>query len=67
MSLRMNRFMQLLAIVTVLAAIPATVGGMLGMNILGTPWPVTLGQVTFGVGVAVLTVLYLFLSGKYLR
>jgi Mg2+ and Co2+ transporter CorA len=67
LSLRMNRFMQLLAIVTVLAAIPATVGGMLGMNILGNPWPVSLGQVVFGVGLAVLIVLYLFLSGKYLR
>jgi Mg2+ and Co2+ transporter CorA len=67
MSLRMNRFMQLLAIVTVLAAIPATVGGMLGMNILGSPWPVTLGEVTFGVGLGVLTALYLFLTGKYLQ
>jgi Mg2+ and Co2+ transporter CorA len=63
-SFQMNRFMQLLAVVTVLAAIPATLGGLLGMNILGTPWPVTLGQVTFGVGLGVLTVLYLFLSGK---
>jgi Mg2+ and Co2+ transporter CorA len=66
-SFQMNRFMQLLAVVTVLAAIPATVGGLLGMNILGNPWPVTLGQVTFGVALGVLTVLYLFLSGKYLR
>jgi Mg2+ and Co2+ transporter CorA len=67
MSLRMNRFMQLLAIVTVLAAIPATVGGLLGMNILGNSLPVTLAQFTFGVGLGVLTALYLFLSGKYLR
>jgi Mg2+ and Co2+ transporter CorA len=67
MSLRMNRFMQLLAIVTVLAAIPATVGGLLGINILGNSWPVTLAQFTFGVGLGVLTALYLFLSGKYLR
>jgi Mg2+ and Co2+ transporter CorA len=61
----MNRFMQILAIVTVLAAIPATVGGLLGMNILGAPWPVTLEQVAFGVGVGVVTALYLFLSNKH--
>jgi Mg2+ and Co2+ transporter CorA len=67
MSLRMNRFMQLLAIVTVLTAIPAIVGGMLGMNILGNPWPVTLGQVTFGVALTVLGVSYIFLTGKYIR
>jgi Mg2+ and Co2+ transporter CorA len=66
LSLRMNRFMQLLSVVTVLAAIPATAGGLLGMNILGNPWPVTLGQVTFGLGVGVLTALYLLLSGKNL-
>jgi Mg2+ and Co2+ transporter CorA len=64
-SFQMNRFMQILAIVTVLAAIPATVGGLLGMNILGAPWPVTLEQVAFGVGVGVITALYLFLSSRY--
>jgi Mg2+ and Co2+ transporter CorA len=64
-SFRMNRFMQLLAVVTVLAAIPATVGGLLGMNVLGNPWPVSLGQVTFGVAVGVLTALYLFLSSRH--
>ena len=63
-SFRINRFMRLLAVATVLAAIPATVSGMLGMNILGPPWPVTLGQVVFCVSLAVLTVLYLFLSGE---
>jgi hypothetical protein len=61
---QMNRFMHLGAVVTVLAAIPATAGGLLGMNILGNPWPVTLGHPTFAVVPALLTVLCLFLAGK---
>jgi hypothetical protein len=54
--------MRLLAVVSVLGLVPATVGGLLGMNILGTPWPFTLGQVTFVVGLVVLAILYVFLT-----
>jgi Mg2+ and Co2+ transporter CorA len=61
-SYEMNRFMRLLAMVSVLGLVPATVGGLLGMNILGNPWPVTLGQVTFFVGLVVLAILYVFMT-----
>jgi Mg2+ and Co2+ transporter CorA len=63
----MNRFMRLLAMVSVLGLVPATVGGLLGMNILGTPWPFTLGQVTYFVGLVVLAILYVFLTRGNLK
>jgi Mg2+ and Co2+ transporter CorA len=61
-SYEMNRFMRLLAMVSVLGLVPATVGGLLGMNILGTPWPFTLGQVAYFVGLVVLAILYVFFT-----
>jgi Mg2+ and Co2+ transporter CorA len=62
-----TRFMRLLAIVTTLALIPAVVGGLLGMNLVEAPWPVTLGQVAFGALVLTLGVLYTFMAKGWLR
>ncbi|MFI4938866.1 MAG: CorA family divalent cation transporter, partial [Burkholderiales bacterium] len=62
-----NRFMRLMAIVTTLALIPAIVGGLLGMNLVEGPWPVTLGQVAFGTLVLMLGVLYTFMAKGWLR
>ena len=62
-----NRFMRLLAVVSSLAIIPTIVGGLLGMNILGNPWPVTLAQVAFGTFVLMLGVLYAFMAKGWLR
>lgn len=42
-----NRFMRSLAVVSSLAIIPTIIGGLLGMNILGNPWPVTVSQIGF--------------------
>lgn len=66
-SFEMNKFMRLLAVVSVLGLIPAVVGGLLGMNVAGNPWPATLGQITYGVCGSVLLVLYLFLVRGWLR
>ena len=66
-SYEMNRFMRLLAMVSILGLVPATVGGLLGMNILGNPWPVTLGEVTFFVAIVVLAILYVFLTRGNLK
>jgi Mg2+ and Co2+ transporter CorA len=66
-SFEMNRFMRLLAVVSVLVAVPATVGGLLGMNIMGQPWPITLEQVTYCVGLVVLGILYVFMTRGYLK
>jgi CorA-like Mg2+ transporter protein/Ion transport protein len=62
-----NRFMRLLAVVSSLALIPTIIGGLLGMNILGNPWPVTLAQIAFGTFVLMLCVLYAFLAKGWLR
>ena len=62
-----NRFMRLLAVVSSLALIPTIIGGLLGMNLLGNPWPVTLSQVAFGTFILMLCVLYAFLAKGWLR
>jgi hypothetical protein len=47
--------------------VPAVVGGLLGMNLIDNPWPVTLPQVAFGVGLGLVVALYLFLIKGWLR
>jgi Mg2+ and Co2+ transporter CorA len=66
-SFDMNRFMRLLAAVSLLGLIPAVVGGLFGMNLAGNPWPFTLPQVTFGVSMLMLVCLYIFLIKGWLR
>lgn len=62
-----NRFMRLMAIVSTLALIPAVVGGLLGMNLAGAPWPVSFGQVAFGSIVLAIAVLYTFMAKGWIR
>lgn len=66
-SFQMNRVMRLLALLTALALIPATAGGLLGMNLLDTPWPATLAQVSFGVAAGMALSLYVFAIKGWLR
>jgi Mg2+ and Co2+ transporter CorA len=63
----MNRFMRVLAIVSVLALIPAVAGGLLGMNLADSPWGVTLGEVAFVTFVLMTAVLYAFMAKGWLR
>lgn len=66
-SFQMNRVMRLLALLTALALIPATAGGLLGMNLLDTPWAATLSQVSFGVAAGMALSLYVFAIKGWLR
>ena len=66
-SFQMNRVMRLLAILTALALIPSVAGGTLGMNLLDSPWPVSLSQVLFWVASGMLLSLYLFSIKGWLR
>ena len=66
-SFQMNRVMRVLALLTALALVPATAGGLLGMNLQDTPWPATLGQVSFGVAVGMALSLYFFVVKGWLR
>lgn len=53
-SFQMNKVMKVLAIITALAIFPAVAGGLLGTNIMGAPWSVTLPQLTTLVAIAML-------------
>ena len=66
-SFEMNRLLKLLAIVSFLGLIPSIAGGLLGMNVAGNPWPVTLGQVAFGVAMGMATALYVFAIKGWLK
>jgi Mg2+ and Co2+ transporter CorA len=66
-SFQMNGFLKLLAVVSFLGLIPTVAGGLLGMNVAGNPWPVTLGQVAFGVAMGMATVLYVFAVKGWLK
>lgn len=66
-SFQMNRVMRLLALLTALALIPATVGGLLGMNLGDAPWSATLPKVAFGVAAGMSLSLYIFAIKGWLR
>lgn len=66
-SFEMNKFMKLLAVVGFLGLIPSVIGGLLGMNVIGNPWSVTLGQVAFGIGMGMAISLYAFAMKGWLR
>lgn len=66
-SFEMNKFMKLLAIIGFLGLIPSVIGGLLGMNVIDNPWPVTLGQVAFGIAMGMALSLYVFAVKGWLR
>jgi Mg2+ and Co2+ transporter CorA len=66
-SFEMNRLLKLLAIVSFLGLIPSVIGELLGMNVMGNPWPVTLGQVAFVVAMTMATAMYVFAVKGWLR
>jgi Mg2+ and Co2+ transporter CorA len=66
-SFEMNYFLKVLAVISALGLIPAVAGGLLGMNVAGNPWPVTLGQVTFGVTMGMASALYVFAVKGWLK
>jgi len=66
-SFQMNRVMRLLALLTTLALVPATAGGLLGMNLADAPWPGTLLQVAFCLAAGMSFSLYLFAVKGWFR
>lgn len=66
-SFEMNVFLKLLAVVSFLGLMPSVVGGLLGMNVLGNPWAVTLPQVAFGIAMSMATALYMFAVKRWLK
>ncbi len=66
-SFQMNRVMRLLALLTTLALIPATAGGLLGTNLTDAPWALSLSQLGFGVASGMALSLYIFIVKGWLR
>jgi Mg2+ and Co2+ transporter CorA len=66
-SFEMNSIVKLLTVVSFLALIPSIAGGLLGMNVAGNPWPVTLGQVAFCIAMLMATALYVFAVKGWLK
>jgi Mg2+ and Co2+ transporter CorA len=66
-SFQMNRFMGLMAVVTTVAIIPATMSGMLGINIASGNFPVSLVNVVFWAVMAIVLVLYFLKTRGWLR
>ncbi|MBA6348996.1 CorA family divalent cation transporter [Colwellia sp. BRX8-9] len=66
-SFQMNKVMRLLAVITTITLIPTMVGGLMGMNLIDSPWDFTLYEVTFFVGVAMSCGIYIFASKGWFR
>ncbi len=66
-SFELTRVMRILAIITCLALVPSTIGGLLGENILGQPFPLTIGEVIVIVASLMVLELYAFYKMGWLR
>jgi Mg2+ and Co2+ transporter CorA len=66
-SFQMNKVMRLLAILTGLTLLPAVTGGLLGMNLIGNPWPPSLLQVVYCLGFGMSSCLYIFAVKGWFR
>lgn len=62
-----NKVMRILAVITAVAVIPAMVGGLLGQNLLGQPFPVYLWQVVLFVFIGMFFVAYMFYKLGWLK
>ncbi len=66
-SFEMNKVVRILAVITALALIPAIIGGLLGENLIDTPYPVTIFEIFFLVLGLMLLGAYAFYMRGWLR
>jgi Mg2+ and Co2+ transporter CorA len=66
-SFSMNRVMKILAVLTALTMVPTLVGGLLGMNLIDNPWPVTLLQMISVVALVMLVTAWVYYNLGWLR
>lgn len=66
-SYEMTRAMRILAVLTCLALIPSTIGGLLGENLVDAPYHVTIPEVALVTGSLMLIALYAFYKMGWLR
>jgi Mg2+ and Co2+ transporter CorA len=66
-SFSLNRVMKILAVITALTMVPVIVGGLLGMNLIDNPWPVTLLQVVAIVGIVMMLTAWVYYNLGWLK
>jgi len=66
-SFSMNRVMKILAVLTALTMVPAIVGGLLGMNLIGNPWAATLLQMVTVVGLVMILTGWVYFNLGWLK
>ncbi|WP_321505459.1 CorA family divalent cation transporter [uncultured Methanoregula sp.] len=66
-SFSMNRVMKVLAVLTALTMVPTIVGGLLGMNLIGNPWPATLFQMVTVVSLVMLLMAWVYYNLGWLK
>jgi Mg2+ and Co2+ transporter CorA len=66
-SLSMNQVMKFLAVLTALTLTPAVIGGLMGMNLVGNPWPVTLLPMITAVALIMLLTAWIYFNLGWLK
>ncbi len=66
-SFSMNHVMKILAVLTALTMAPAIVGGLLGMNLAGNPWPATLVQMVTVVSLVMILTAWVYFNLGWLK
>jgi Mg2+ and Co2+ transporter CorA len=66
-SFQMNRVMKVLAVMTALTIFPVVVGGLLGTNIIGNPWDITLAHLVTLVVLSMLATGWVYYKLGWLR
>jgi Mg2+ and Co2+ transporter CorA len=66
-SFDLNRVMRFLAVISCLALIPTIIGGLLGQNLIGQPFKISIGEIFFFVFFSMLIGLYIFFRKGWLK
>jgi Mg2+ and Co2+ transporter CorA len=66
-SFQMGRVMKLIAVLSALTIIPTVVGSLLGSNLEGNPWPISLAQIVVVVGIAMLATAWVYYRLGWLK
>ncbi len=66
-SFQMGRVMKLIAVLSALTIIPTVVGSLLGSNLVGNPWPISLAQMIVIVGMAMLATAWVYYRLGWLK
>lgn len=66
-SFETNKILKILAVITAISVIPSAIGGLLGTNLIDTPYGATLWQLSFVIAVGMAFVTYTFVKLGWLK